>query len=268
LWATDGCIHPPHGSTRHPTIYYATSSEGLARDVQSLLLRLRINAVVRPISQHGKGRTQFHVMVMGRNDILAFAERLGAVGESRGGHLCQCVEWVKTRVANTNRDVLPREVWPVLALPAMMTAGLTHRQMQAALGNAYCGHNLYKQNISRERAARLAAVVHSQVLAALSQSDVYWDEITAIEPQGETAVYDLTVDRLHNFVAGDIIAHNSIEQDSDVVIFVYREEMYGPTEENAGIAEIIIGKQRNGPTGTVRLAFLKEFTRFENLWHE
>ena len=53
-----------------------------------------------------------------------------------------------------------------------------------------------------------------------------------------------------------------------VVAFIYREEQYNRTEENAGIAEIIVAKQRNGPTGTVKLAFLKEFTRFENMWRE
>jgi replicative DNA helicase len=77
-------------------------------------------------------------------------------------------------------------------------------------------------------------------------------------------VFDLTVEEKHNFVCENIVVHNSIEQDADVVAFIYREEYYKPTEENAGIAEILISKQRNGPTGTVKLAFLKEFTRFEN----
>ena len=56
-----------------------------------------------------------------------------------------------------------------------------------------------------------------------------------------------------------------LEQDADIVMFIFREEEYKASDENRGIAEIIIGKQRNGPTGTVRLAFIKEFTRFENL---
>jgi replicative DNA helicase len=62
----------------------------------------------------------------------------------------------------------------------------------------------------------------------------------------------------------DLRESGSIEQDADVVAFIYRDDYYKPTEENAGIAEILISKQRNGPTGTVKLAFLKEFTRFEN----
>lgn len=66
----------------------------------------------------------------------------------------------------------------------------------------------------------------------------------------------------------DLRESGSIEQDADVVAFIYREDYYKPSEENAGLAEILIAKQRNGPTGTVRLAFLKEFTRFENYFGE
>jgi replicative DNA helicase len=63
----------------------------------------------------------------------------------------------------------------------------------------------------------------------------------------------------------DLRESGALEQDADVVMFIYREEEYKPTDENRGIAEIIIGKQRNGPTGSRKLAFIREFTRFENL---
>ncbi|HYN86496.1 MAG TPA: replicative DNA helicase [Pyrinomonadaceae bacterium] len=72
----------------------------------------------------------------------------------------------------------------------------------------------------------------------------------------------------HRPQLADLRESGAIEQDADVVGFIYREEQYSRTEENAGLAELIIAKQRNGPTGTVRLAFLKEFTRFENMWRE
>lgn len=62
----------------------------------------------------------------------------------------------------------------------------------------------------------------------------------------------------------DLRESGSIEQDADVVAFIYREDYYKETEENKGLAELILAKQRNGPTGTVKLAFLREFTRFEN----
>lgn len=63
----------------------------------------------------------------------------------------------------------------------------------------------------------------------------------------------------------DLRESGAIEQDADLVVFVYREEYYRPTPENEGMAEVIIGKQRNGPVGTVKLAFIKKYTRFENL---
>jgi replicative DNA helicase len=72
----------------------------------------------------------------------------------------------------------------------------------------------------------------------------------------------------HRPQLSDLRESGSIEQDSDVVAFIYREEVYNQSDENRGLAELIVGKQRNGPTGTVQLAFLKEFTRFENMWKE
>ena len=63
----------------------------------------------------------------------------------------------------------------------------------------------------------------------------------------------------------DLRESGAIEQDADVVLMLFREDYYNPTDENRGIAEVIIAKQRNGPTGTVKLAFIKEYTRFETL---
>lgn len=66
----------------------------------------------------------------------------------------------------------------------------------------------------------------------------------------------------------DLRESGSIEQDADVVAFIYREEYYKPSEENTNLAELIISKQRNGPTGTVNLTFLKQFTRFEDCYRD
>ena len=63
----------------------------------------------------------------------------------------------------------------------------------------------------------------------------------------------------------DLRESGALEQDADVVMFIFREEQYDPTPENENLAEVIVGKQRNGPTGTVKLAFLKQYTRFANL---
>jgi replicative DNA helicase len=135
---------------------------------------------------------------------------------------------------------------------------------------SYCGSTLYRHNLSRERTQRVADVLGSVALARLAASDIYWDQIVSIEPDGVEEVFDLTVPGPHNFVANDIIVHNSIEQDADVVAFIYRAERYGITVDEKGnstegIGEIIIGKQRNGPVGDAQLAFVSKYARFENL---
>jgi replicative DNA helicase len=237
----------------------------LAQQVQSLLLRLGINSRLSRRAQAGKGRDQYHVTVSGKADIECFINQIGALGQNKTIHQAAIVNYLTQRSANTNRDVLPSEIWRLFAVPAMQAASITTRKMQAALGTAYCGTGLYKQNLSRDRATRLAQVVGSEPLAKLAQSDVYWDEIISIEPDGEAEVYDLTVEGLHNFIAGDIVVHNSIEQDSDIVMFIYRDDVYNPESERKNIADIIIAKHRNGPVGEISLYFQANQTRFRDL---
>lgn len=69
----------------------------------------------------------------------------------------------------------------------------------------------------------------------------------------------------HKPQLSDLRESGAIEQDADLVVLLMREEYYNPTEENKGVADVMIAKQRNGPVGTVKLAFIKEYMRFENL---
>jgi replicative DNA helicase len=99
----------------------------------------------------------------------------------------------------------------------------------------------------------------------LACSDIYWDRVTQVAADGEKEVYDLTVSGPANFIANDILVHNSIEQDADVVMFIYREDMVKEDSERKNIADVIVAKHRNGPTDTVPLFFNRELTKFADL---
>lgn len=113
---------------------------------------------------------------------------------------------------------------------------------------------------------RLSAI--DDDLRARAADDLFWDRVVAVEPAGEEDVYDLTVPGPSCWLADGIVSHNSgaIEQDSDVVLFIFRPEVYSPDDEKVrNLATVIIGKQRNGPIGEFDLHFHKAFTRFDNL---
>jgi replicative DNA helicase len=269
LWATDGCVRFKTAGENHslyPAIYYASSSKELATNVQSLLLRIGINARLSRISQGEKGRDQFTVNVKGKSDIEKFVNFISAVGQYKRTSIEEVKNFIANSPGNKTTDLIPNEVWREYVFPTMQKIGITSQQMMASLNVSYHGNRIYNQNVSRERATRIAQAIDSLQLMRLAESDVYWDEILKIEIDGDEDVYDLTVGVRHNFISCNIYTHNSIEQDADVVCFIYRDEVYNPTDENRGTAELIVGKQRNGPTGSVPLAFLKEFTRFENMW--
>src|SRR6266446_10169747 len=129
LWATDGCVHLSHGVSHYANVYYASSSEGLARDVESLLLRLGINARLSQHRQIGKGRDQFHVTISGHQEILAFLEIVGVLGKQKNLHKAAIVDYLSSKQSNTNRDVIPAAVWKLHALPAMHVTSMSTREI-------------------------------------------------------------------------------------------------------------------------------------------
>src|SRR6266849_3999274 len=146
-------------------------------------------------------------------------------------------------------------MWACMVAAARLRAGLTERQFQAAIGTHHCGSALYKSCPSRERLLRCATALNSPVLEAAATTDIFWDRIKSIEPLGRCPVFDATVKG----------AHNSIEQDSDVVILLHREDAYERESPRAGEADFIVAKHRNGPTTTVTVAFQGHYSRFVDM---
>lgn len=142
------------------------------------------------------------------------------------------------------------------------------RAMAKMRGTSYGGTSHFRFAPSRALLAEYALLLEDESLAVQARSDLFWDRVVSIEPAGEEEVFDLTVPGPASWLADGIVSHNSgaIEQDADNILFIYRDEYYNKettTEKN--IAELIIAKQRNGPTGTVKVRFDNAYTRFDNL---
>ena len=264
LWSTDGSVWAsPDG--RSSRIYYATTSCVLAHDVHHLLLRLGINAAVRVRDGNRSQHRAYTVDVESHDAQYAFVTAVGCLG-GRSVHLPAIRTMLEGRVANSNVDVIPATAWQTIVKPQLAVAGVTTRELHAGLGMAYSGSSLYRSGLGRDRARRVAEITGSSQLRRLADGQVTWDAIKSIELEGEEEVFDLTVDGLHNFVAEDIVVHNSIEQDADVVMFIYRDDYYNKeTSEKPGTAELIVAKHRNGAVGTVDLAFMPHYTTFADL---
>jgi replicative DNA helicase len=267
LWATDGSILVGRNG-RGPvvTIRYGSTSRRLADDVQALLLRLDIRSRVSRARKKGY-RDLWHVTVSAAPNMERFLTLVGCHG-ARGDAVPRALELVSALAPNPNVDLVPDLVEPMKA--ALRGSGVTHRALAKGLGEHYCGSYLIgsedrPRRWSRRRLAAAAEILGNEELAALASSDVCWERVTGIEYAGEEATFDATVEDTHNFVAQGIVAHNSLEQDADVVMFIYRDEVYNPESAERGTAEIIVAKHRNGPTGVASLAFVNTYARFANM---
>jgi replicative DNA helicase len=257
LWSTDGSVGLYGGQGR---VYYASTSRRLVDDLQQLLLRFEIASCIHRVDQ-GRHRDGYQLQVIGAENQRRFLECIGVFG-ARGSRVPRLNRHLEQVVKHPYSDSIPIEVWDRVR-PVAALAGKSGAQVAAGAGFAHS--DPYRSPPSRERLARVASFLDDDNLRRIASSDVLWDSVVAIESLGDEPVYDATVRETHNFVANGIVVENSLEQDADVVMFIYRDEMYNPESPDRDTAELIVAKHRNGPTGTTHLAFLKQFTRFENM---
>jgi replicative DNA helicase len=264
LWATDGCIWTAKTGLPRSRVYLGTTSSALAADVSAMFLRLGIVARVHEVAQ-GKYRPSFSVDVRGGDQQRRFLDLVGAFGP----RISQAVglrSYLAGRGTNTNVDTIPKTVFEHLKM-LMGAKGTTKAQLARSRGLP-SGSAIFSKAPSRHTLAKYAEYFDDNELRARATSDLFWDQIVAIEPAGEADVYDLTVPGPASWIANSsIISHNSgaIEQDADVILFIYRDVIYNKETENPHVAEVIIGKNRHGATGTVETHFEGRYTRFENL---
>ena len=242
-----------------------STSRQLIDDVQRLLLRFGVQTRITDV---GTRRPRWRVWIHGVDQQRAFLSQIVVPGD-RGRDQDQALRVLDQITANPNVDTVPCEVRD-LVVSELARMEMSQRDLAAALGESYCGGYLLgtesrPRATSRTRLARIADAVDSKELAALADSDVMWDEVVSVTSIGDQPVFDATVLGTHNFVADGVIAHNSIEQDADVVMFLYRDEVYHPDTQDKDMAELIVAKHRAGRTGIARLVFLDYCTLFANM---
>ncbi|MDE2137275.1 MAG: replicative DNA helicase [Gammaproteobacteria bacterium] len=150
---------------------------------------------------------------------------------------------------------------------AQMRIRSVHRQattsMRVILRGAFPNFRVALNGIA---AADYSEALHPEDLETRASSDLCWDRVLAITSEGDEDVFDLTVPGPANWLADGIVTHNSgaIEQDADMILLIYREEVYDKNTTKKGIAEIDLVKHRNGEIGTFLLTFQGQYTRFAN----
>jgi replicative DNA helicase len=264
LWATDGSVSLRGASQKGShRVFFATCSEGLAGDVSALLLRLGIVSRTR-VTHPPRGRPVFNVDVSGSADQRLFVERVGGFGP-RAAPVAKLDSMLGGVVANTNVDTLPKEIFGAVR-QRMRSSGISQRAMAAMRGTAYGGAAHFKFAPSRAVIAEYADLLDAPELKLWADAPLFWDRVVAVESAGESETFDLTVPQFHNWLADGVVSHNSgaIEQDADMILLIYREEVYDKNTVKKGVADIDLAKHRNGETGDIRLTFRGQFSRFEN----
>lgn len=216
MWQGDGCIN----SARDGQIFYATSSQSIAETMPHLLLRLGIISTLHEKSFKYRGgvRTGWTINVSRYTNILAFRE---AIEKNLIGEPKEALQRIAAQhpilngsrnggSARGSKDIIPADILPALK----ETVYASHKSLRTFAKEYGVAARLFwrdqnKVGYLRETIGELATILVSDTLAAIANSDIYWDEVVTIEPAGEEKTYDLTIPETHNFVANDIIVHNS-----------------------------------------------------------
>ena len=244
LWDGDG-----HINARDRSAFYATASQRLARQLQHLLLRLGIIGRLRSVTfpYRGQNKAGYQLFVTGADNLARFRETVGAhlVSPAKKDAL---ERMDRTGSMGGTKDLIPVE--PVRALARTAKARTGGRWSEVESGASVSSRDLYpvgtnpdKIGFTRGMVQRLAAYFADPQLGRLGHSDVLWDRVESIEPAGEARTYDLEIDESHNFVANDLIVHNSHSVAYSVVAYhTAYLKAHHPAEFMAALLSSQIGK--------------------------
>ncbi|MCP4699422.1 MAG: DNA polymerase III subunit alpha [Gammaproteobacteria bacterium] len=211
FWSGDGFV----AGTNNYTPYYATASATLATQLQHLLLRLGMaSRVTRKTFPHRGGRVGYTVHLAGRTSIENFTLQIAPHLCGREEQLSSLREYLaSTPPDRESVDTLPAAI-KFLVQEEKQRSGLNWKQIEEESG--VCVKEFYgdtkkpcKRGFRRATVTRLAEFFDSNKLRRATQAELYWETVTAIDTAGTAMTYDLEIAGVHNFVANDLLVHNS-----------------------------------------------------------
>ncbi len=237
MWAGTGRIQ-----VAERDFSYATVSERMARQLQHLLLRLNIVSRLQAVEHTYKGGgTDFQLVITGDESIAAFAEKI---------HVYFLDPDLKSGVQNlyVERPVSPitQNINPVVikefAGDTLSRSGLSGEEIRSETDDAY--REIYPQHAAANSSSHRTSDIDRKTCCDYSDNDLYWDEIVDIEYAGEKQTYDLEVPGTNNFIANDILVHNSHAADYAVITVqtAYLKAHY-PVEYMAALLTVELDNQ-------------------------
>ncbi len=205
LFTCDGSVYVNRAG--NPGVSYSTISYRLAQDIQHLLLRFGFTAKLRTKHSrvNSKLYTAYELTLLGIAEIQRFLKTIGIIG--REAACTAILNMQPGQLSSTHRDIIPtgEQFWQRLN---KARNGTDFRTLSRQAG-VHIANRRHERPLCRTTVARLADTFNDPYFSALSYGDVYWDEIVSIESAGEEMVYDISVEQQTNFVANDLIIHNS-----------------------------------------------------------
>ena len=212
LWSGDGFIFGTRGNNQTP--YLATSSARLARETQHLLLRLGIvTRLTEKTFPYKEGRLGYTLHLLGRSSIARFAEIIGPHLLGREEPFGRLQTYLaETPADRESVDTLPPEI-KLIVRAEKDRSGLTWNEIGRLSGVSsrefYGALRPRKRGFRRATIRRLADFFDSDELRRAVDNEIFWERVVSIEPAGVAMTYDLEVADTHNFVANDLVVHNS-----------------------------------------------------------
>ncbi len=218
MWEGDG-----HIDVRGRSLFYATASKRMAGQLQHLLLRFGIISRIRTVEfPYKDGRIGYQVFITGYENIGTFEEKIGChfVSQKRRQALAELTETVPPAAIGT-KDVVPVGAVKDYIRSAKDQSGLTWNELTVETGIAprefYPTNSAGKIGFGRKTLQRLGNYFDDHNIKRFAESDIYWDRVAYIEYVGEKQTYDLEIAETHNFIANDILVHNSHAADYGVI---------------------------------------------------